>query len=425
MSEKEGIDLQIFIKVYEAEEYDEAIALGKRFTKKFPGSGTGLNVLGLSYKASGNIPEAIKIFKSLVKALPKSAIYRSNLGNTYMLIGRIREAISCFKQAIKRDPKLINAIEALGLAFLEVDREAAALKCFKRVIQLDPDNQRTLYYIGNMHLNNLNWISAGEHLKRSSFGLSQSHYLECLLSLGKGAEFVDFYTKLTDSGITNPLIGGLVAHAEELYGKRLNNSFCNNSLDHIYVGRVEEQHGFTDKLAGELIDYHHGSKNDYRSQALLQFGTQSSGNLFLVNEPFVKSLEACIENQIDHYREKFKDSDQGFLKNWPEQYKLFGWMVSIKSGGNLNSHNHKEGWLSGSYYLSLPERSEEGKDDGKIAFSYRGPRYPAIDKPIYKEVMDIKKRDICMFPSSLFHETIPFDGTEERISFAFDVIPTR
>ena len=74
-----------------------------------------------------------------------------------MLIGQIREAISCFKQAIKLGPKRINAIEALGLAFLEVDREEAALKCFKRVIQLDPDNQRTLYYIGNMHLNNLNW----------------------------------------------------------------------------------------------------------------------------------------------------------------------------------------------------------------------------------------------------------------------------
>ena len=35
-----------------------------------------------------------------------------------------------------------------------------------------------------------------------------------------------------------------------------------------------------------------------------------------------------------------------------------------------------------------------------------------------------KNGDIVLFPSSLFHRTIPFHLNEERISIAFDLTPT-
>ena len=423
MNDKMQDSLLSIVKLYDAQAYEEAIHRGKEFTKQFPENGNGWNVLGLSYKASAKIPEALEIFEYLVKAAPNSAAFRSNLGNTYMLIGKIRRAVSSLKKAVKLDPKLTNAVEALGLAFLEIDQKANALKCFKRVIQLDPNNQRSLYYLGNLHLNDQDWKGGEKYLKQSHFGLSQSHYLECLLGQERDKEFDDLYKVLSDKGITNPLIGGLVAHAREVNGRRLNNTFCNNSIDYIYVGQDREANGFSEKLTKDLITYHHSSRNDYRSQALLHKGSQSSGNIFLLNEPFVTHLRESIEKQIKEYRLKFRDSSQGFLKQWPEKYKLFGWMVSITTGGNLDAHNHKEGWLSGSFYLSLPERSGASGDAGKIAFSYKGPRYPASDKVTQKKVIDIRERDICMFPSSLFHETIPFEGDEERISFAFDVIP--
>ena len=423
MPSQEDSRLQQIIKCYEAQDYAAAIGTGKTFTKEFPQNGSGWNLLALSYKASGNIPEALRIFKFLVKASPKSEMFQANLGNTYMLIGKINQGISCFKKALKQEPRMLNAIEALGLAYLEIDRNDNARKCFERVIQLDPKHERSLYFLGNMYLLENEHAKAAQFLKKSSFGLSKSHYLECLLCLDRGEEFLNYYKDLSRKGVINPLIGGLVSHAEELYGAQIDNIFCNNSMDHIYVGCVGEEDGFSDKLANKLIKYHHSNKNDYRSQSLLHQGTQSSGNLFLLEEPFVKSLRLSIERQVEQYRLKFQDGNQGFLTRWPDRYELFGWMVSIKSGGNLDAHNHKEGWLSGSFYLSLPERSGEQANDGKIAFSCRGPRYPDGNKTFKKKVVDIKKRDICMFPSSLFHETIPFEGPEERVSFAFDVKP--
>jgi len=422
-SSQEDRKLQELIKLYEQRNYAKAIKVGESFTKKYSQNGSGWNLLGLSYKASGEVTQAIEIFKSLTKSAPDSAMFQSNLGNTLVSIGRIKDGISCFKKAIKLEPDMINAIEALGLAYLEINEKEKARNSFEHVIKLDPNHQRSLYFLGNLYLMTQDWINAAKYLKGSNFGLSQSHYLECLLCLGKGKEFLNFYKQLTGRGVTNPLVGGLVAHVQELYKKDIKNTFCNDAMKHVYVGRIEEKDGFSDELAKELIHYHRSNKNDYRSQSLLHNGSQSSGNLFLLNEPFAKTLKSCIEKQIEIYKFNFAESEQGFLKHWPKNYELFGWLISITSGGNLDTHNHKEGWLSGSFYLNLPQAESQGKDDGKIAFSYRGPKYPAGGRVSERRIVDVKTRDICMFPSSLFHETVPFHGQEERISFAFDVKP--
>tara|TARA_B100000686_G_scaffold324451_1_gene380143 strand:- start:234 stop:1523 length:1290 start_codon:yes stop_codon:yes gene_type:complete len=422
---QEDRKFQEIVKLYEQRDYAKAIEIGEEFTKKYSQNGAAWNLLGLSYKAAGNIAQAIRIFEFLIKSksIPDSAMFHSNLGNTFMLIGRITEGISCFRKAIELEPDMINAIEALGLAYLETDQREEAARSFERVLKLDSNHQRSLYFLGNLYLTEQNWASAAKYLRKSNFGLSQSHYLECLLCLGQGKEFLNFYKKLSKRRVINPLVGGLVAHVQKLYERDVKNIFCDDAMNHIYVGRIEEEDGFSDKLANELIEYHRSNKNDYRSQSLLHNGSQSSGNLFLLDEPFATKLKFCIEKQVELYRSKFKDSEQGFLNHWPKSYELFGWLVSIKSGGNLDAHNHKEGWLSGSFYLSMPRSEGRGEDDGNIAFSYQGPKYPSGGRSSERRVVDVRPRDICMFPSSLFHETVPFKGNEERISFAFDVKP--
>ena len=93
----------------------------------------------------------------------------------------------------------------------------------------------------------------------------------------------------------------------------------------------------------------------------------------------------------------------------------------MKTGGFLKSHNHEYGWITGSFYLQIPKYNDND-DSGNIAFSYQGPRYPKKDKQFNLTIKKIETRDICIFPSSLFHQTIPFESTEERICFVFDLV---
>lgn len=420
---RETKDLNELVSIFERRDYDQSLLLAQKFTKKYPNNGTGWNLLGLSHKSCGQIAEAEAVFEFLTKLSPDTAMYHSNLGNCRQMTGKIVESIACFEKAVSLDPKLVNAVEALGLSYMELNEQAQAKSCFERVIEIDPENGRSLYFLGNLLLIDRRWSEAAKYLKRSNFGLSQSHYLECLLCMKKGKEFLQFYQQLDSKGVTNPLIGGLVAHVQELYKREVNNSFCNNALEYLHVGQITEHDGFSDSLAEDLLNYHRQARHDYRSQSLLHNGEQSSGNLFVLNQPFARELKRCIVSQIENYRIRFKGKNEGFLRRWPDRYELFGWLVSMRQGGNLDSHNHKEGWLSGSFYLKVPETQNGKTDEGKIAFSYKGPRYPSDGHKSRRRVVDIKTRDICMFPSSLFHETLPFHSNEERVSFAFDVLP--
>jgi len=421
MPSKEKRELKVLIQLFESRNLDKLVVAGKQYTKKYPHDGAGWNLLALGYKNLGNIPEAIKIYEFLVKGAPKSAMFLSNLGNTYMMVGRISEAIPCYEKALELEPNLINAIEALGLAYLEVDQKDKAISCFKRVISLDNSHQSSLYYLGNLYLGMNRYQEAGDLFQKTSFRMSKSHYLECLYYLGKKELFYQEYNKLVTRGVVNPLMASVVSHASVRFGMPDDNPFCSKPLDHIYVGRIEECDGFSEELSEKLIGYHHSNKNDYRSQSLLTNGKQSSGNLFLLKEGFAQQLRTVIEKKIEQYRTLFSTSRQGFLAQWPQNYELFGWLISMKNGGNLRAHIHKEGWLSGSFYLNVPE--SPGKDDGNIAFSLDGVGYPTDGKYYEQKIVEVKQRDICMFPSSLFHRTIPFESTEERISFAFDVKP--
>ena len=92
----------------------------------------------------------------------------------------------------------------------------------------------------------------------------------------------------------------------------------------------------------------------------------------------------------------------------------------MDKGGSLKAHIHKEGWISGSLYFKLPEK--RNGNSGNIAFSQHGEHYPNIDN--YRtEILNLNEGDICMFPSSLFHYTIPYQSDEKRVCLAFDLKP--
>ncbi|MEO0910241.1 MAG: putative 2OG-Fe(II) oxygenase, partial [Pseudomonadota bacterium] len=152
-------------------------------------------------------------------------------------------------------------------------------------------------------------------------------------------------------------------------------------------------------------------------------GTQTHGNLFdpaLQNEQFSK-LEKLIRKELRGYREKFKDCPDGIIKDFPRDFTLKGWRVKLMKAGFQKPHIHSGGWISGVLYLKIPKQIEG--NEGSIAFSLHGYDYRKERDDIpYKEHAS-SEGDLILFPSSLFHWTIPFESDEERQCIAFDVVP--
>ena len=137
---------------------------------------------------------------------------------------------------------------------------------------------------------------------------------------------------------------------------------------------------FSNDHFNQLIQYFKNTKNNKRHQAILKSGTQTSGNLFSLKYSFIKAIKKSLEKKIFNYQQKYKDSTESFIKNWPKNYELRSWMIGMKKGGFLQQHNHGYGWITGSFYLEVPALNSNSPDSGNIAFSYQGPNYPTKEK---------------------------------------------
>ena len=120
---------------------------------------------------------------------------------------------------------------------------------------------------------------------------------------------------------------------------------------------------------------------------------------------------------------KFKNSNEGLIQKWPKKYKLYGWLVAMKSGGKLSAHMHESGWISGSIYINVPKTNI--KNSGSIVFCVEEEQYLTNGKKSTEKIIDVVTGSLCLFPSSLLHYTIPFESEEERIVLAFDLQPDK
>ena len=134
-----------------------------------------------------------------------------------------------------------------------------------------------------------------------------------------------------------------------------------------------------------------------------------------------EEIQKIIRSEIEKYRIKFKDSEEGLIKKWPAEYSLYGWLISMKSGGELHPHFHDRGWLSGSIYINVPPKLKADSGNLVLCLSDQEPVLE-VEKG-QKSTIDVVTGSLCLFPSSLHHYTVPFEGKEDRIVLAFDVIP--
>ena len=157
-----------------------------------------------------------------------------------------------------------------------------------------------------------------------------------------------------------------------------------------------------------------------RRQPLLSNGYQTSGNLFDLESKLTDQIQKTIRLEIERYRFNFERSGEGFLKKWPKEYSLYGWLISMKSGGELQPHIHENGWLSGSIYINVPPK--KNVDSGSLVVAL-GKDSDTTDPSLNsKKIIDVVTGSMVLFPASLMHHTIPFESEEDRIVLAFDVI---
>ena len=397
--------------------YRKAIALKLDYFEAYCSLANTLKELRRLVEAEASFRQAIAIKPDFFEA-------HFNLGNTLLELGTLEKSVASFRQAIELRPNFHEAHNNLGSTLKKLGRLDEAVASFRKAIAIKPDFFEAHHNLGKI-LKGLGRLDEAEASFAQTIVLNPKNFkareelLRCLYEQDKKSVFFDELDYLINQDKANAVIGSLTCRSKLKYGLERPNLFCKEPLNyvlHIDLNtRCDFEKIFVEKAKSIIND----NQISRRTQALLTNGYQTSGNLFDIKNDYTNEIQKLIRSEIEKYRINFKESEDGLIKKWPTDYSLYGWLINMKSGGELKPHIHSEGWLSGSVYINVPRKSKS--NSGNLVVSL-GEEKDVIDKSInMKKIINVVTGSMVLFPASLMHHTIPFESEEERTVIAFDV----
>ena len=377
--------------------------------------------LGVVLHNLNKLDQAISCFKKTLELKSDHIDAQYSLGVSLLAVGSLDNAEVSFKEVLKIKPDSFHTHNGLGNTYLELGRLQEAEASLIKALAINPSFDAARYNLGLTLFTMKHFKKAATEFRLINYKNSQEFLLKCLFELKERSNFYKQLDYLNSMGKNNSLIGSLVSRTYLRYGVDTFNPFCKDPLNYVLKTDLKLQYDFKNTFVKTVIDILKDNNIKKRQQSLLTKGVQTAGNIFSQTVDSIDKIKKVIYSEIEKYCIHFKDSDEGFLKNWPKDYYINGWIVSMKSGGNLSPHMHEMGWLSGSIYINVPQKSKI--DSGNLVVCIENEITKEREDVNPQKSIDVVTGSFCLFPSSLLHYTIPFNSEEERIVLAFDVIP--
>ncbi len=173
-------------------------------------------------------------------------------------------------------------------------------------------------------------------------------------------------------------------------------------------------------LETALLPLHQASREPV--QQSLRRGTQTAGNLFGRAEPAILAVERSICSAAERWVETLPDDDgHPFLNRKARRICMRGaWSVKLSSTGHHVNHVHHQGWISSAFYVSLPPVMRASRDHaGSIRFG-QPPSDLGLKLP-ERRVLHPRPGSLALFPSYMWHGTVPFHDSAFRLTVACDM----
>ena len=175
---------------------------------------------------------------------------------------------------------------------------------------------------------------------------------------------------------------------------------------------------FNQALSARLLELHSAVQEPLHQS--VRGGTQLQLLPILRKESIISLLAEQLLSNLKKFVSGLKfEVGHPFLGNIPQDINFSGlWSVRLYSGGHHKSHVHPEGWLSSAYYVSLPD-AVNSSDEGALQLSQ--PPMKSLHDKIEPHVLRPREGSLALFPSYLWHGTIPFSDASPRLTVAFDI----
>lgn len=155
---------------------------------------------------------------------------------------------------------------------------------------------------------------------------------------------------------------------------------------------------------------------------------ESHFDLFTWPEACVQSLAGFCHSELLALVAQLSGYDLATMRNLEMQTDA--WFHITRSGGHFGMHNHPMASWSGVYCVSPGQHDPAARDSGRLSFvnpnslagMYLDPANSQLRQPFAfaNHGFDLVPGQLVLFPSWVQHYVLPFHGTGERITVAFN-----
>ena len=448
----------------------EAYELYRRVLAARPGHGEALKACALVAFRLDAVDEAATLLHRAVALDDADAGAHNDLGNVLQAAGRLDAALAAYRRAVALDPERAETHGNLGQALRVKGDLHGAAEALGRAAELRPDHAGTWLRIGLVR-HAKGDLDAAAHAFRKALAIEPELAEACfalanvLYAQGRLDEALDSYAQAAalradildasfevgkprhvhahlDRGDPRAAVaacddllarhpgqsGALAMKAAALWeaGEGVD---ARALLDFDRLLRPErcappaghaDMAAFNAALSG-LVREHPTLRAAPESYSMER--GQSTGEL-LPGRGATAAFGALVADAVDRYRDALpQDPGHPFLADLPDRVRITAWGVILDEGAYQVPHIHPSAWLSGVYYVALPP-ALGADDDGTAGWIEFGRPYWDFQIRAEPETRLIEPDEglMLLFPSYMFHRTLPFAGSGERISIAFDVI---
>ena len=249
------------------------------------------------------------------------------------------------------------------------------------------------------------------------------HYINCLLALGHVEVAMQVADHATHRYPDNQHLIALRATCWRITGNSSYQKYYDyKNLVHQFPLGVprgwSSLENYIDDLECELVKKHNYKTHPFHLS--VRHGSQVP-SIHLSNSRILKAYKEAVVEPMNKFISKLKSTD-GYLKSKSTGTATLhsAWSVKLYNSGFHVNHVHQEGWLSSACHIKLPSSIKNKNHSGWLQLGQPGPVCKPSLEP--EHFVEPKRGHIVIFPSYMWHGTVPFTGDDERITVAADFV---
>jgi tetratricopeptide (TPR) repeat protein len=382
----------------------EHLAIAARTAERAPDPAAVIANLTQFYVLAGDHDGALRLIERAISLRPGDMNLRLRHASLLCGVDRWRDALVIFEAAVKKLPDNANLLKSTGIAAQMSGQHTRAVELYIRALAQGPVD-RDIYS---------NLIAALTELGR--IDEAHRHATDWLEALPADIEAMAFVALLevecgNDTEVSKwfdfrRFVKGHTVQPPAAYASL---DEFNRALESVVLGH--------DRL--EMPPEDHPTWHHPKLRIGPDINNAEGGP--------VKELEDLMRVAVDQYFAGAQNDDHHpFLSQQPDEYDIYAWSAVLDGEGNQKPHIHMSGYLSGCYYVTIPEEVSGSGADNAGAFEMgRPPEELPFKSDFPVETVKPSEGLMLLFPAFMYHGTVPFKSDSKRICVAFDVIPRR